>query len=110
MPSSPSPNISRRSPRHGRPSDPASNGDISDDADDAWLTTEDVARRLKIPQKTLAAWASKRRGPQYVRMGRYRRYRLSDLRAWEKQQPKLGAKPGSDSPATPRPRSRGQQP
>ncbi|MEV5835400.1 helix-turn-helix domain-containing protein [Nocardia sp. NPDC052112] len=73
--------FTRRSPRQDRHSSSAPIGDISDDADDIWLTTEDVARRLQIPQKTLAAWASNSRGPQYVRMVRYRRYRLSDLRA-----------------------------
>ncbi|MEV6140471.1 helix-turn-helix domain-containing protein [Nocardia sp. NPDC051990] len=51
-----------------------------------WLSTDDVAERLKIPKKTLAAWASAGRGPQFARMGRYRRYRLSDLLAWEQEQ------------------------
>ncbi|WP_040699816.1 helix-turn-helix domain-containing protein [Nocardia vinacea] len=51
-----------------------------------WLSTDDVAERLKIPKKTLAAWASAGRGPRYARMGRYRRYRLSDLLAWEQEQ------------------------
>ncbi|MEV4238928.1 helix-turn-helix domain-containing protein [Nocardia sp. CA-129566] len=51
-----------------------------------WLSTDDVAERLKIPKKTLAAWASAGRGPRFARMGRYRRYRLSDLLAWEQEQ------------------------
>ncbi|WP_327097336.1 helix-turn-helix domain-containing protein [Nocardia vinacea] len=54
--------------------------------DVVWLSTDDVAERLKIPKKTLAAWASAGRGPRFARMGRYRRYRLSDLLAWEQEQ------------------------
>ncbi len=48
-----------------------------------WLTTDDVADRLKIPSKTLANWASLGKGPRFARIGRHRRYRLSDLMAWE---------------------------
>ncbi|WP_350356455.1 helix-turn-helix domain-containing protein [Nocardia sputorum] len=51
--------------------------------DDVWLSTREVSERLKIPLKTLASWASAGRGPRYARMGRYRRYRLSDLLVWE---------------------------
>ncbi|MFF3227253.1 helix-turn-helix domain-containing protein [Nocardia suismassiliense] len=54
--------------------------------DEIWLSTEDVARRLKIRPKTLAAWAAARRGPRFARMGRYRRYRLADLLCWEQNQ------------------------
>ncbi|MFD0359869.1 helix-turn-helix domain-containing protein [Nocardia sp. GCM10030253] len=56
------------------------------DSDDSWLSTDDVAKRLKMPKKTLAAWASAGRGPRFARMGRYRRYRLSDLLVWEQEQ------------------------
>ncbi len=51
-----------------------------------WLSTQDVARRLNIPVKTLSAWATDGRGPRFARMGRYRRYRLTDLLLWEKEQ------------------------
>ncbi|WP_280272629.1 helix-turn-helix domain-containing protein [Nocardia wallacei] len=51
-----------------------------------WLSTKEVSRRLKIPEKTLANWASLGKGPRFARMGRYRRYRLSDLIAWEEAQ------------------------
>ncbi|WP_280222026.1 helix-turn-helix domain-containing protein [Nocardia neocaledoniensis] len=53
--------------------------------DETWLSTAELAARLKIPVKTLASWASSGRGPRYARMGRYRRYRLGDVRAWEDQ-------------------------
>ncbi|WP_218721934.1 helix-turn-helix domain-containing protein [Nocardia sp. MH4] len=48
-----------------------------------WLTTDDVARRLKIPPKTLANWASAGKGPRFARIGRHRRYPLDELIAWE---------------------------
>ncbi|MET8796618.1 helix-turn-helix domain-containing protein [Nocardia sp. NPDC004568] len=48
-----------------------------------WLTTDDVADRLKIPPKTLANWASLGKGPRFARIGRHRRYRLDELMAWE---------------------------
>ncbi|MGW5922111.1 helix-turn-helix transcriptional regulator [Nocardia fluminea] len=53
--------------------------------DETWLSTAELAARLKIPIKTLAAWASSGQGPRYARIGRYRRYRLGDVRAWEDQ-------------------------
>ncbi|MFF2082696.1 helix-turn-helix domain-containing protein [Nocardia sp. NPDC058176] len=51
--------------------------------DETWLSTAELAARLKIPAKTLATWASSGTGPRYARIGRYRRYRLGDIRAWE---------------------------
>ncbi len=62
--------------------------------DDIWLSTEEVARRLKIPVKTLAVWAAGRRGPRFAKIGRFRRYRLDDLLAWEAEQLDKGG--GSD--------------
>ncbi|WP_406272294.1 helix-turn-helix domain-containing protein [Nocardia sp. NBC_00881] len=71
-------------------------------SDDVWLSTEELAARLKIPKKTLAVWASAGRGPRYARIGRYRRYRLSDLLLWEQDQldksaPSRVEYPGQDS-------------
>jgi len=57
-----------------------------DTGNDIWLSTEDVARRLKVPAKTLAVWASAHRGPRFARIGRFRRYKLDDLLAWEEEQ------------------------
>lgn len=53
---------------------------------DQWLTRAEVAERLRVPEKTLAQWASQRRGPKYARFGRHCRYRLSDVIAWENEQ------------------------
>lgn len=63
---------------------------------DFWLSTEEVSRRLKIPAKTLNNWASLGKGPRFARMGRFRRYRLSDLVAWEEVQLEKG---GGSRPA-----------
>ncbi|WP_280345021.1 helix-turn-helix domain-containing protein [Nocardia neocaledoniensis] len=54
--------------------------------DGVWLTSVEVAARLRVPLKTLAVWASKGTGPPYARMGRYRRYPLNDLLQWERDQ------------------------
>ncbi|WP_228539374.1 helix-turn-helix domain-containing protein [Nocardia sp. XZ_19_385] len=54
-------------------------------AHEQWLSTDEVSMRLKIPKKTLAAWAGRSRGPRFARMGRHRRYREADLEAWERQ-------------------------
>jgi excisionase family DNA binding protein len=51
-----------------------------------WLSREQVAERLKIPVRTLAAWASQGRGPKYYRFGKWTRYRVSDVMAWEEDQ------------------------
>ncbi|MEV0686444.1 helix-turn-helix domain-containing protein [Nocardia sp. NPDC050378] len=49
------------------------------------MSTDDLAQRLLIPARTLARWASAGSGPRYARLGRHRRYRLADIRAWEHQ-------------------------
>ncbi|MFC9440827.1 helix-turn-helix domain-containing protein [Nocardia sp. NPDC057030] len=53
---------------------------------EVWLSSDEVAARLKIPKKTLAVWASTKRGPRYARIGRFRRYRLVDVVLWEQEQ------------------------
>ncbi|WP_418601590.1 helix-turn-helix domain-containing protein [Mycolicibacterium sp. SCSIO 43805] len=53
---------------------------------DAWLTRSQVAERLQIPEKTLAQWASQKKGPPYRRFGRHTRYLLSQCIAWENSQ------------------------
>lgn len=54
--------------------------------DDRWLTREELAKRLSIPIKTLAQWTYQGKGPRYARFGKYARYRLSDVIAWESAQ------------------------
>ena len=55
-------------------------------SEDFWLTRPETAMRLKLPPKTLAEWASKGKGPKFVKIGRFARYRLSDVIAWENKQ------------------------
>ncbi|WP_342215172.1 helix-turn-helix domain-containing protein [Nocardia farcinica] len=66
------------------------NGRIQNSVADCWFSTQEVSQRLQIPEKTLANWASLGKGPRFARMGKYRRYRFSDLLAWEEAQIALG--------------------
>ncbi|WP_156673181.1 AlpA family transcriptional regulator [Mycobacterium sp. E3251] len=51
--------------------------------DDVWLTRPELSSRQKLPQATLAQWASQGKGPKYAKFGRHVRYRLADVIAWE---------------------------
>lgn len=55
-------------------------------SEDCWLTRAEVAERLKVPEKTLAQWASQQKGPPYHRFGRHARYKLSQCIQWENAQ------------------------
>lgn len=46
------------------------------------LTPTDVAEMLSVPEKTLAAWRSRRQGPLFVRIGVHVRYRRCDIDDW----------------------------
>jgi Helix-turn-helix domain len=48
-----------------------------------WLTRKEVAERIRLPEGTLADWATKGSGPRYARFGKHVRYRLVDVLAWE---------------------------
>jgi excisionase family DNA binding protein len=45
-------------------------------------TTEQVAEYLGVPVRTLELWRHKGAGPKYARVGKYVRYRWSDVEAW----------------------------
>ncbi|MEU4418254.1 helix-turn-helix domain-containing protein [Nocardia salmonicida] len=69
-------------------------------SEEVWLTTEEVAARLKIPPKTLATWVSANRGPRFAKIGRYRRYLLRDVQQWEQAQLEAARRePPPNSPA-----------
>jgi len=57
-----------------------------DVATDYWLTRQEVADRIKIPVKTLAQWSTLKKGPRFAKLGKYARYKLSDVIAWEEAQ------------------------
>jgi predicted DNA-binding transcriptional regulator AlpA len=56
---------------------------MDNNANERWLSRQELADHYGLPTKTLAQWASKGAGPPYARMGRHVRYRLSDLIEWE---------------------------
>lgn len=56
---------------------------MNHNADERWLSRQELADRYGLPIRTLAQWASKGTGPRYARLGRHARYRLSDVTAWE---------------------------
>lgn len=50
-----------------------------------------VATYLDMPVRTLDWWATTGRGPKYLRVGRYRRYRPQDVIAWVESRLQGGA-------------------
>ena len=48
------------------------------------LTPRDVAERFGVSVGTVYQWNGRRSGPPYMRVGKYARYRLADVEAWEK--------------------------
>ena len=42
----------------------------------------EVAEMLGIPEKTLTQWRSDNKGPKYLKVGRYVRYRWSAVDEW----------------------------
>jgi predicted DNA-binding transcriptional regulator AlpA len=83
--------------------------DMDNNADERWLSRQELADRYGLPVKTPAQWASKGTGPRYARIGRHVRYRLSDVIAWEAERleshapsaarPSVSTKPKSDADA-----------
>ncbi|MFD6516533.1 helix-turn-helix transcriptional regulator [Rhodococcus sp. NPDC060176] len=55
-------------------------------SEDYWLSRQEVADRLKLPVKTLAQWSSLGKGPRFAKIGKFARYKLTDLVAWEDAQ------------------------
>ena len=53
----------------------------------------EVAEVLGIPEKTLREWRSRGVGPDYLKVGRYVRYRWTTVNAWldTREQGKTGA-------------------
>ena len=54
---------------------------------EVYLTTEDLAQRLKIKPATLRYWRHKNKGPRFLKLGEgvsaHVRYALSDVIKWE---------------------------
>lgn len=50
------------------------------------LTSDDLAEREGVPEKTVRLWRSNGTGPRYMKIGRHVRYKLVDVIAWENDQ------------------------
>lgn len=46
------------------------------------LTPEDLSDMLQMPLRTLDDWRYRHVGPDYIRIGKRVRYRLSSVEAW----------------------------
>ena len=46
------------------------------------ITSDDLAAELHVPVRTLDQWAYRHTGPLFVKVGRHRRYRRTDVDAW----------------------------
>jgi excisionase family DNA binding protein len=53
-------------------------------------TREEVAEYLGVPSTTLAQWAHRGKGPEYIRVGRFARYDWRSVTEWLGQQVKGG--------------------
>ena len=49
---------------------------------DRLLTVEELSEYLRVPVKTIYAWRYRGEGPRGAAVGRYVRFRLSDVEAW----------------------------
>lgn len=50
---------------------------------DRHLTVRELAARERVEPQTVHKWNARRCGPPFIKMGRFVRYRLSDVIAWE---------------------------
>lgn len=50
------------------------------------LTPQNLSERLGVPLKTVYIWRERGKGPRGFRVGKYVRYRLEDVEAWEQEQ------------------------
>jgi excisionase family DNA binding protein len=51
----------------------------------------EVAAYLRVPLRTLDTWAQNGTGPRFSKVGRYRRYRWSDVKTWFDEQSRVAA-------------------
>jgi excisionase family DNA binding protein len=53
---------------------------------DRLLTVEELADYLAVPAGTIYTWRYRREGPPGFRVGKYVRYRMSDVQEWIQRQ------------------------
>lgn len=51
--------------------------------EDRYLSVQDLAERYGVAVQTVYHWNHQRRGPRYTKAGRFPRYSLRDVLAWE---------------------------
>jgi excisionase family DNA binding protein len=56
------------------------------EAPDRLLTVDELAEYLGVPVATIYAWRYRREGPPGFRVGKYVRYRWSDIQDWIQDQ------------------------
>ncbi len=49
---------------------------------DRLITAEELAAYLSVPKNTLYAWRYHGEGPPAIRVGRYLRYRMTEVEGW----------------------------
>jgi excisionase family DNA binding protein len=49
---------------------------------EALMSSQELAELFDVPPRTLDQWAYNRSGPPFIKVGRHRRYRPSDVAAW----------------------------
>ena len=52
---------------------------------DGLIDTDELATYLGVPVATLDTWASRGGGPDFVKVGRYRKYQGADVKEWIKK-------------------------
>lgn len=55
-------------------------------ATEVLLSVDDLAARYQVSPATVHQWVYKRTGPRSLKVGRYRRFRLADVLAFENAQ------------------------
>jgi DNA-binding transcriptional MerR regulator len=55
---------------------------VADEVEPGFWTVEDVTRYLGVPAATVRYWSSVGTGPPSFKIGRYRKYKSDQVRAW----------------------------
>ncbi|HYI33885.1 MAG TPA: helix-turn-helix domain-containing protein [Glaciibacter sp.] len=50
-----------------------------------FLTQQELAEMLRLPERTLEDWRLTHAGPPYLKLGRHVRYDIHDVLAWVKE-------------------------
>lgn len=49
---------------------------------EGFATPREIAEYLQVKEQTLRVWATRKKGPPYVKVEGARRYRWSEVQAW----------------------------